>query len=97
MRRFYNYIIKQLTTLRKCREYEQDKATADFVRAHTLKYTTEQKRKVNEVLQSIYAILNSEKFFEFSLVYLCAYNAQSARISRRTLADIYSVGDIVEV
>ena len=37
------------------------------------------------------------KVFEFSLVYLCAYNAQSARISRRSLADIYSVGDIVEV
>ena len=80
--------------LQRCERY---KATADFARAHTQTYTTEQKRKVNKVLQSIYAILNSEKFFEFSLVYLCAYNAQSARISRRSLADIYSVGDIVEV
>ena len=31
---------------------EQNKAPADFVRAHTQKYVTEQKRKGNEVMRS---------------------------------------------
>ena len=35
---------------------KQDKETADFVREHTKKYVTEQKRKLNEVMRRLYEV-----------------------------------------
>ena len=43
----------ETVSVQRCK---QDKAPADFARAHTRKYATERKRKGNAVLRSIYAV-----------------------------------------